>query len=117
MAAVRTIRVGHTPDMDDAFMFFAIAEGFIPMDGLRLEHVIEDIQALNGRAATGELEVTAISAARDPSGEKHYRILSGGSSVGQGYGPLVIARTPVTPQELRGRRIAVPGLQTTACRS
>ena len=108
------IRVGHTPDMDDAFMFYAIAAGAIPMDGLRFEHVIEDIQTLNCRAQHAELDMTAISAASYPALAGDYWIVSVGSSVGQSYGPLLIAACPRTPQELDGRRIAVPGLATTA---
>jgi len=110
----RTITVGHTPDMDDAFMFYAIAQHLIPMDGVRFEHVIEDIQSLNRRAITAELDMTAISAASYPSLAKDYWIVSVGSSVGQGYGPVVISRQPHSPQELLNRRIAVPGRQTTA---
>ena len=110
----RVITIGHTPDMDDAFMFYAIAQGKVPLDGLRIEHVIEDIQTLNQRAATGELDVTAISAAAYPSIAKDYWILSVGSSVGQNYGPLVVAVHGMNPEELTGKRIAVPGLQTTA---
>ena len=108
------LRVGHTPDMDDAFMFFAIATGAVPLDGLRFEHVIEDIQALNRRAAAAELEMTAISAASYPSLAKDYWIVSVGSSVGQGYGPLLVSAQPKSPEQLEGRRVAIPGLQTTA---
>ena len=111
---IQTIRVGHTPDMDDAFMFYAIASGAIPMNGLRFEHVIEDIQALNRRAMSAELDMTAISAASYPALSDTYWIVSVGSSVGQNYGPLVISKQPAAPQEFAGRRIAVPGLQTTA---
>ena len=111
----RTIRIGHTPDMDDAFMFYGIASGGVPLNGFQIEHVVEDIQALNRRALTGELEMTAISAAAYPALAKDYWIVSVGSSVGQGYGPLVIAKRPMSPEELQGKRIAVPGLQTTAC--
>ncbi len=110
----RVITVGHTPDMDDAFMFYAIASGAIPLDGLRFEHVIEDIQSLNRRALSAELDMTAISAASYPVLAKDYWIVSVGSSIGQGYGPLVIAATPKSPEALEGLRIAVPGLQTTA---
>jgi len=110
----RAITVGHTPDMDDAFMFYAIAVGAIPMNGFRFEHVIEDIQALNCRAFNAELDLTAISAASYPALAKQYWIVSVGSSVGQGYGPLVISKEPRSPQELQGRRVAVPGLRTTA---
>ena len=110
----RIVTVGHTPDMDDAFMFHAIASGMVPMDRLAFEHVIEDIQTLNRRALNGELDMTAISAASYPSLTDDYWIVSVGSSVGQGYGPLVISTQPHSPKELEGRRIAVPGLHTTA---
>ena len=112
--AIRTIRVGHTPDMDDAFMFYAIAEHLIPMAGWRFEHVIQDIQTLNQRALTAELDMTAISAASYPALSRDYWIVSVGSSVGQGYGPVLISRQPYSPQALLNRRIAVPGRQTTA---
>ena len=110
----QTISVGHTPDMDDAFMFYAIASGMVPMDGLTFEHVIEDIQTLNRRALKDELDMTAISAASYPSLSNRYWIVSVGSSVGQGYGPLVISSQPRSLKDLEGRRIAVPGLHTTA---
>jgi 1,4-dihydroxy-6-naphthoate synthase len=111
---MKILTVGHTPDMDDAFMFYAIDAGAIRMDGLRFEHVIEDIQTLNQRALKAELDMTAISAAHYPTLSKHYWIVSTGSSVGQGYGPLLISTTPKSPKDLEGRRIAVPGLHTTA---
>ena len=113
--APTTLTVGHTPDMDDAFMFYAIASGAIPMNGVRFEHVVEDIQALNRRALKAELDMTAVSAASYPALAQDYRIVSVGSSVGQGYGPLLISTAPRSPQELAGLRIAVPGLHTTAC--
>ena len=109
-----TVQIGHTPDMDDAFMFYAIASGAVPMDGLKFEHVVEDIQTLNRRALRAELDVTAISAASYPALSKDYWIMAVGSSIGQGYGPLIISKTPRSPRELEGRRIAVPGLHTTA---
>ena len=112
---VQTLRVGHTPDLDDAFMFYGIASGLVSMDGMAFEHVIEDIQTLNRRALSAELDMTAISAASYPTLAKDYWIVSVGSSVGQGYGPLVISTKAVSPEELDGRRIAVPGLHTTAC--
>ena len=111
---VQTIRVGHTPDMDDAFMFYGIASGAVPMDGIRIEHVIEDIQTLNAQALKGELDMTAISAASYPILAETYWIVSVGSSVGKNYGPLVIAKNSFSPSELKGRRIAVPGRYTTA---
>lgn len=110
----RTLTIGHTPDLDDAFMFYALAQGKVRLDGLDVEHVIEDIQTLNQRALTGELEVTAISASNYPAVAADYWILSVGSSVGQDYGPVVVASTACSPEELRGKRIGVPGLQTTA---
>ena len=112
--SVRTITIGHTPDMDDAFMFYGIATGAVPLNGLRVEHVIEDIQTLNRRALRAELDMTAISAASYPALARDYWIVSVGSSVGQNYGPLVISAKPHAPAELVGRRIAVPGLHTTA---
>lgn len=108
------IRIGHTPDMDDAFMFYAIAEGHVPTNSFKVEHVIEDIQRLNQRALTAELEMTAISAAGYPLVAKDYWIVSVGSSVGQDYGPVVVATRSTAPEELRGKRIGVPGLHTTA---
>ncbi len=110
----RPIRIGHTPDMDDAFMFYGIASGVVPMNGFRFEHVVEDIQRLNQRALRTELEMTAISAASYPALAKDYWIVSVGSSVGQGYGPLVISAKPCSREELEGHRIAIPGLHTTA---
>ena len=108
------VTVGHTPDMDDAFMFYALAEGKVAIDGVKIEHVIQDIQTLNQRALACELDVTAISAASYPLVAKDYWILSVGSSVGQGYGPLVVSLKPRSPEELTGQRIAVPGPHTTA---
>ncbi len=112
--ATQTITVGHTPDMDDAFMFYAIAKKLVPLDGFKVEHVIEDIQALNQRSAKAELDVTAISAAAYPMVQDKYSILAVGSSVGRNYGPLVISTTPRRVMDLIGKTIAVPGLHTTA---
>jgi len=111
---MKTITIGHTPDMDDAFMFYAIASGAVPLNGFRFEHRIEDIQTLNRRAQQAELDMTAVSAAMYPGIAGTYWIVSVGSSVGQNYGPLVIATASRSPQDLAGRRIAVPGLHTTA---
>jgi 1,4-dihydroxy-6-naphthoate synthase len=108
------LTVGHTPDLDDAFMFYAMASDAIPMNGLAFEHVIEDIQSLNRRALAAELDLTAASAAAYPALAKRYWIVSVGASVGQGYGPLIVSATPRSPQELEGRRVAVPGVLTTA---
>ena len=113
--SARVITIGHTPDMDDAFMFYALAQGKVAIDGVTIEQVIEDIQTLNQRAQTAQLDVTAISAASYPALAKQYWILSVGSSVGQNYGPLVVSTQSYSPEDLKGRRIAVPGLGTTAC--
>jgi 1,4-dihydroxy-6-naphthoate synthase len=112
--ATRTVRIGHTPDLDDAFMFYAMRAGKVPMDGFAVEHVIEDIQSLNRRALGGELDVTAISAATFPYVADHYWLLNPGASVGRNYGPLIVARQAYSVAELEGKRVAVPGLQTTA---
>jgi len=108
-----TLRIGHSPDADDAFMFWAIASGRVAVEGYRVEHVMEDIESLNRRARKGELEVTAISAAAYPMLAGTYRLLRVGASIGRAYGPVVVARKAVDPG-LTGRRVAVPGQYTTA---
>ena len=111
---MRVIRIGHSPDADDAFMFYAMTHGKVTMPGVRIEHVLEDIESLNRRAATGELDVTAVSCATYPSIADRYRIMDPGASMGQGYGPIVVAKRPFGEEELAGMSIAVPGLGTTA---
>ncbi len=115
MVSSHVITIGHTPDLDDAFMFYALAEGKVALNGLTIKHVIEDIQTLNQRACQAELDMTAISAASYPALADRYWILSVGSSVGQNYGPLLVSTRPCNPDELARRRIAVPGRYTTAC--
>ena len=95
-------------------MFYAWAAGRVGLEGAGIRHVIEDIQTLNTRALRAELDVTAVSVAMYPLLAHEYWILAVGSSVGQDYGPLVVSTKPYSPQDLRGRRIAIPGLQTTA---
>ncbi len=111
---MRTIRIGHSPDADDAFMFYALTHGKVELPGMRVEHVLEDIESLNRRAATGELEVTAVSCASYPPIADRYRIMDAGASMGKGYGPIVVARQAYGEGELATRAIAVPGLGTTA---
>lgn len=111
----QVITIGHTPDLDDAFMFYALTEGKVALDGLKIEHVIADIQTLNQCALNGKLDVTAISAASYPLIANDYWLLSVGASVGRGYGPLVVSTRAYSPDQLNGLRVAVPGLQTTAC--
>jgi 1,4-dihydroxy-6-naphthoate synthase len=112
--APRVLRFGHSPDADDAFMFYGLASERVKIPGCRIEHVMQDIETLNGRARNGELDVTAISAAAYPEVAHLYRIMSCGASVGRKYGPIVLAREPLSVAQLTGRRIAVPGAQTTA---
>ena len=111
---LRTITVGHSPDPDDAFMFYALTHGKVALDGIEIRHHLEDIQSLNRRAQQGEFEVTAISAAAYPSVADRYWIMSAGASVGRGYGPIIVAKRGMTADGLRGARIGVPGAQTTA---
>ena len=106
--------IGHSPDADDAFMFFALAEKKITIGDYEIDHVMEDIESLNRRARAGELPVTAISAAVYPEVADKYRIMSCGSSVGRNYGPLLLANEPMAPADLAGRRVAIPGTFTTA---
>ena len=108
------LRVGHSPDADDAFMFYPLAKKIVTVQGHEIEHVLEEIQALNQRAITGDLEVTAISAAVYPQVSQHYRILPCGASVGRIYGPVVVAKDALGPTELYGKKIAIPGQHTTA---
>ena len=108
----RIMKLGHSPDADDAFMFYAIASGKVASEKIDFEHVIEDIQSLNKRAMKGELEVTAISAHGYLSVQDRYRILSCGASMGKGYGPIVVAKKKIS--DLRGKAVAVPGKLTTA---
>lgn len=113
-SALRTITMAHSPDPDDAFMFYALTQGKIPFDGFAVKDHLEDIQSLNQRALRGEFEVTAISVAAYPSVADKYWIMASGASVGRGYGPLVVSKTPMTLESLCGATVAVPGMLTTA---
>ena len=108
------VRIGHSPDADDAFMFYALTHGKVAIPGVRIEHVLEDIESLNRRAATGELEVTAVSCATYPAIAGRYRLMDPGASMGKGYGPIVVSREPISPEGLPERVIAIPGYGTTA---
>ncbi len=108
------IRVGHSPDPDDAFMFYGLASGKVKLEGMTIEHVMEDIQSLNVRAMNGELEVTAISAHAYPFVADKYWIMATGASMGEGYGPVIVSKKYKTLEELRGKRVATPGRLTTA---
>jgi 1,4-dihydroxy-6-naphthoate synthase len=110
----RTLTLGHSPDPDDAFMFYALAKGLIPTAGLRFEHVLQDIQTLNERATRGELDITAISFHAYAHVCDQYALLPSGASMGDGYGPILVARTKLARDEVAGKRIAVPGTMTSA---
>jgi 5,8-dihydroxy-2-naphthoate synthase len=110
----RIIHVGHSPDSDDAFMFYALAEGLIDTGDLVYRHELQDIETLNRRALRGELEVTAVSIHAFAYLADRYALLSSGSSMGDRYGPRLVARGPATLASASGSRIAVPGLMTTA---
>lgn len=109
-----TIRVGHSPDPDDAFMFFALAKGKIPTGNYRFVHELVDIETLNQRALRGELELTAISFHAYAYVHDKYMLCQCGASMGDGYGPVLIARSASTVDEVRHRPIAVPGRWTSA---
>jgi 1,4-dihydroxy-6-naphthoate synthase len=110
----RTIRVAHSPDSDDAFMFYALAEGKIDTDGITYVHELQDIESLNQRALRGELEVTAVSIHAYAYLADRYALLPHGASMGDRYGPRLVAREPKTRSAVRGARVAVPGPLTTA---
>ena len=108
------LSLAHSPDSDDAFMFYGLARGKVPTGGLEITHVLEDIQTLNEEARVGRHEVTAISFHAWPHVAETYALMPCGGSIGDGYGPLLVARAPLRPADVRGRLVAVPGLLTTA---
>jgi 1,4-dihydroxy-6-naphthoate synthase len=108
------IRVGHSPDPDDAFMYWALTTDLVETRGFRFEQVLADIQTLNQWARAGRLEVTAISLAAYPFVQQDYALLPHGASIGSGYGPVVVTSDEAGPDDLRGREIVVPGAMTTA---
>ncbi len=110
----RLIRVAHSPDSDDAFMFYALAKDKIDTGEFRFDHVLSDIQTLNQEALKGTYEVSAISFHAFPQVADRYALLPSGSSMGDRYGPMVIAREAYPPSVLREKKVAVPGLMTTA---
>ncbi len=114
LTAGRTLRVGHSPDSDDAFMFYALTHDKLDAGGLRFVHQLEDIETLNRRALQGELEISAVSIHAFAHLTDRYALLASGSSMGDQYGPTVITREPMSLEDLRGKTIAVPGLLTTA---
>ncbi len=110
----RTIRVAHSPDSDDAFMFYGLASGAVETGDLEYIHELQDIETLNRRALAGELEVTAVSIHAYAYLADKYILLPHGASMGEGYGPRLVAREPMERDDLRGKKIAVPGTMTSA---
>jgi 1,4-dihydroxy-6-naphthoate synthase len=112
--AVKEIVCAHSPDSDDAFMFYGLATRKIRSRLVNVRHVLDDIETLNRKAREGQYELTAISYHAYPFVQDKYVLMASGSSVGDGYGPMVIASKPMSPDELKGKRIAIPGKMTTA---
>ncbi len=109
-----SLKLGHSPDPDDAFMFYGLAKDKFPTGPYRFEHVLQDIQTLNQRAMKGELEITAISIHAYPYVADKYALTSCGSSMGDKYGPMIVAREPMKLSDLKAKKIAIPGKLTTA---
>jgi 1,4-dihydroxy-6-naphthoate synthase len=110
----REIKLAHSPDSDDAFMFYALATHKLPTPGYKYTHVLSDIQSLNEAALTETYDVTAVSFAAYPSLRDKYILLDCGASFGEGYGPIVVSTKSMRPEELKGKRVGVPGLKTSA---
>jgi 1,4-dihydroxy-6-naphthoate synthase len=108
------ITIAHSPDSDDAFMFYGLARGGVPTGGLEVEHVLTDIETLNRHAQEGRHEVTAISFHAYPYVADKYALMPCGGSIGDGYGPLLVARTPLDPRRIGEATVAVPGTLTSA---
>jgi 1,4-dihydroxy-6-naphthoate synthase len=114
MTAPNTIHLAHSPDSDDAFMFYALADGQIDTQGISYVHELQDIETLNGRAMRGELDVTAVSIHAYAYLSDKYALLPHGASMGDGYGPMLVSRTPMSREDVENRRIAIPGMMTSA---
>src|SRR5512138_572267 len=110
----KEIVCAHSPDSDDAFMFYGLATRKIRSRLLTFRHVLEDIETLNRKAMQGAYELTAISYHAYPYVADKYRLMAAGSSVGDGYGPMVISTRTFAPEEIKGKKIAIPGTMTTA---
>jgi 1,4-dihydroxy-6-naphthoate synthase len=108
------LTLGHSPDPDDAFMFYGLAKELIPTNGFRFKHILQDIQTLNERATRGELDISAISIHAYAYVSQNYALLSSGASMGDGYGPMLVAREKFSREQIIRKRIAVPGMMTSA---
>ena len=114
MESSTKIRIAHSPDSDDAFMFYALTQGLVDTGGLEVEHHLDDIETLNRAAFEGEYEITAISFHAYPYLADKYRLMPCGASFGDGYGPVVVAKHAVDREQLSGKTVAIPGELTTA---
>jgi 5,8-dihydroxy-2-naphthoate synthase len=114
MTEARTIRIAHSPDSDDAFMFYALTQGLLDTGGLEIRHVLQDIETLNQAAFEGTYEITALSFHAYAHLADRYQLMPSGASFGDGYGPVVVAREPLSRADLPGLRVAIPGKLTTA---
>src|SRR5881397_2700879 len=110
----RALTLGHSPDPDDAFMFYGLAKELIPTRGLRFQHILQDIQTLNERATRGELDISAISIHAYAYVCDQYALLPSGASMGDGYGPMLVAKQAFSREEILRKKIAVPGTMTSA---
>src|SRR6201991_4448793 len=110
----RILTLGHSPDPDDAFMFYGLARELIPTHGFKFEHILQDIQTLNERATRGELDISAVSIHAYAYVCEQYALLPSGASMGDGYGPMLVAKQKFSKAELAGKKIAVPGTMTSA---
>jgi 1,4-dihydroxy-6-naphthoate synthase len=110
----RTLTLGHSPDPDDAFMFYGLARDLIPTHGFRFEHILQDIQTLNERATHGELDISAISIHAYAYVCDQYSLLPSGASMGDGYGPMLVSKQRFSKEEILHKKIAVPGTMTSA---
>ena len=110
----QVLTLGHSPDPDDAFMFYALARDLIPTGGLKFHHILQDIQTLNERATRGELDISAVSIHAYAYVSEQYALLPSGASMGDGYGPMLVARRKYPRESIARMRIAVPGTMTSA---
>jgi 1,4-dihydroxy-6-naphthoate synthase len=108
------LTLGHSPDPDDAFMFYALAKDLIPTHGFQFQHILQDIQTLNERATRGELDISAVSIHAYAYVSDKYALLPSGASMGDGYGPMLVAKQKYSRAEVAGKKIAVPGTMTSA---
>ena len=108
------LTLGHSPDPDDAFMFYGLAKELVPTNGFKFEHILQDIQTLNERATRGELDISAISIHAYAYVSDKYALLPSGASMGDGYGPMLVAKEKFSREDLAHKRIAVPGTMTSA---